>query len=135
MCHSSEPNYPLTGDYEAWAICADDSGYPSDLYGSPWYREVHTVTTVTPGVWNSYTISPTLRIYSTTDPYFWVITILMVYGYTAAGYHPLYHGFDTDSWYGRSFCNLGGYYDWAPVTDAFGEGEWMFRIYGDDCLT
>lgn len=132
MCHSSEPGGQVTGFYEDWALCADDNGYPTDfMNGNPWFRDTFGNTWVTPGVWETYDVYPILNI----NPYnqeFWLIVVILQDHWTPGGYNAVYYGYDTDSWYGRSYANLHNYYDWEQTIGILGQGEWLFRVYGDE---
>jgi hypothetical protein len=130
MCHSSEPGGQVTGFSEDWAICADDMGYPSDFMdGSPWFRDTFPNTWVTPGVWETYTVTGCPDVASGDE--FWLCVVILQDHWTPGGYNSTYYGYDTASWYGRSYAMLHNYYDWEQTIGILGQGEWMFRVYGD----
>jgi hypothetical protein len=114
-CHSLEPNPPLKGFYEDWAVCKDNNGYPiSFMNGFPWARETFPTTTYYPGTWNTYEFSQPICELGV-DEEFWAIVVILQDQWTPGGYNAVYYGYDTNSWYGRSYANLHGYYNWEPV--------------------
>jgi hypothetical protein len=130
MCHPDEPSPPITGYFEEWVLCADDMGYPSDFFnGYPWFRETYDTSTNYPGEWKSYTVDQSIPIALNDD--FWLI-VLPSGEETPNGHKPVYYGYDTDNWYGSSFCWLSGYYEFGTTIGPFGEGELMFRVWGED---